>query len=54
MLAFELIHEMKSNGKRKKVEVAMKIDISTAYDRMRWEFLEAILVKVLTEHGLNW
>lgn len=41
---FELIHNMKIIGNRKCAEMAMKIDISDAYDKVQWEFLEAMLL----------
>lgn len=40
--AFELIHTMKKN-KGEVREMAVKIDISKAYGRVDWSYLEAIL-----------
>ena len=44
LVAFELFHHMKQ---LKSAEgcMAMKLDISKAYDRIEWNFLEAVLVK---------
>ena len=46
LLAFELLHTMKRNTRKKKGEVAMKIDISKAYDRMDWNYLRLIMLKL--------
>lgn len=44
--AFELIHAMKRNTKKKKGNVALKIDISKAFDRLRWDFVQAMLERM--------
>lgn len=46
MLAFEIMHYMKRKTQGKCGVAALKIDISKAYDRMEWAFLEAILKKL--------
>ena len=43
LAAFEAIHYMKRKTKGKKGNVALKIDISKAYDRINWRYLEAML-----------
>ena len=43
LIAFEVIHYMKRKTKGKKGNVALKIDISKAYDRINWGYLEAIM-----------
>lgn len=43
LLTFEIIHYMKTAGRRRRSKIALKIDINKAYDRVRWEFLEGIL-----------
>ena len=39
LVAFEIIHHMKRKSKDKKGDVAFKIDISKAYDKIDWGFL---------------
>ncbi|CAN0837140.1 Putative ribonuclease H protein At1g65750, partial [Linum grandiflorum] len=43
MVAFETIHSMKKRRAGKWGDVAVKIDISKAYDRVEWQYLEAVL-----------
>lgn len=43
LVAFETIHAMKNKRKGKLGDVALKIDISKAYDRVDWGFLEYML-----------
>lgn len=46
LIAFEVLHSMQRNVNKKSGEVALKIDISKAYDRMDWNYLRLILVKL--------
>ncbi|KAK9112464.1 hypothetical protein Scep_019983 [Stephania cephalantha] len=46
MVAFESLHAMKCNSKGKFGNVALKVDISKAYDRVDWSFLKGILLKL--------
>ena len=48
-VAFEVLHKMRNRRKGKKAQMAVKLDISKAYDRMEWCFLEIIMAKL----GLN-
>lgn len=45
LIAFEIIHAMKIGG-MSGGDMAMKIDISRAYDRVGWNYLEHILFKL--------
>ncbi|KAA3460758.1 RNA-directed DNA polymerase [Gossypium australe] len=45
MVAFEIVHHMKNKGRGKIGEVALKINISKAYDSVNWEFLRFMLKK---------
>ncbi|XP_042962692.1 uncharacterized protein LOC122296963 [Carya illinoinensis] len=46
MIAYELLHSMRNRKKGKVGSMAMKLDMSKAYDRVEWEFLEAVLYKL--------
>ena len=53
-VAFEMIHRMRNRRKGKKGHMAVKLDISKAYDRMEWEFLQKIMLKIgLLEQWVN-
>ena len=43
LAAFEVIHYMKRKTKGKKGSVALKLDISKAYDHISWRYLEAVM-----------
>jgi hypothetical protein len=42
MAAIEIVHFMKSKTRGKQGEVALKLDISKAYDRLDWDYLRDI------------
>nr|KYP42806.1 hypothetical protein KK1_035788 [Cajanus cajan] len=44
--AFEIIHHMKCKLKGKKVEVAFKVEMSKAHDRIEWPYLRGLLLKM--------
>ena len=46
LVAFEIIHHMKKKSQGKKGDVAFKIDISKAYDKIDWGFLKRIMLKL--------
>ena len=46
LIAFESLHHMKTNCIGKKGFVAMKLDMSKAYDRVECSFLDKILLKL--------
>ncbi|XP_042964797.1 uncharacterized protein LOC122299028 [Carya illinoinensis] len=46
MVAYEILHTMKVRKKGKKGSMAIKLDMSKAYDRIEWTFLEAIMKKL--------
>lgn len=55
LIAFETIHMMKNKRYGKKGDVALKIDISKAYDRVDWNYLEAILRRLgFCEIWIKW
>lgn len=46
MVAYEVMHFMKRKNKGRQGWMALKLDMSKAYDRVEWDFLEAILHKL--------
>ena len=44
--AFEMLHRMRNKRKGKTGHMAVKLDISKAYDRVEWEFLRRIMLKI--------
>ncbi|XP_042974742.1 uncharacterized protein LOC122306380 [Carya illinoinensis] len=43
MVAYELLHSMRKRKKGKVGSMALKLDMSKAYDRVEWGFLEAVI-----------
>lgn len=41
----EILHHMKCQSKGKKQEISLKIDISKAYDRVNWSFIQSMMRK---------
>jgi hypothetical protein len=46
LVAYEALHTMASRLKGKKGYMAIKLDMSKAYDRVEWNFLEAIMKRL--------
>ena len=46
MVAFEIFHGMKRRGDGKGGSMAFKLDMSKAYDRVEWSFLERVMLKM--------
>lgn len=46
MLAFEIAHFLKRRRDGKVGFGALKLDMSKAYDRVEWSFLEAVMIKL--------
>ena len=45
-VAYEILHRMRNKRRGKKGQMAIKLDISKAYDRVEWEFLHRIMLKL--------
>ncbi|KAH1067825.1 hypothetical protein J1N35_032812 [Gossypium stocksii] len=43
LIVFELIHHMKNKGRGKVGKIALKLDVSKAYDQIDWNFLQFIM-----------
>ena len=48
-VAFKVLHKMRNKRTGKKRQMAIKLDISKAYDRVEWAFLQQIMLKL----GIN-
>ncbi|KAF5451733.1 hypothetical protein F2P56_026813 [Juglans regia] len=46
LVAYEILHSMTSRMKGKRGFMALKLDMSKAYDRVEWKFVEAIMTKM--------
>ena len=46
LVAYETLHTMHARKKGKKGTLALKLDISRAYDRVEWQFLQGIMEKM--------
>ena len=46
LVAFETLHYMRNHNKGNSGFMALKLDMSKAYDRVEWSFMEKVLVKM--------
>lgn len=46
LIAFEAIHSTKRKTRDKKGDISLKVDISKAYYRMNWAYLDAVLARL--------
>lgn len=54
LVAFELLHYMRQKKRGADGEVAVKLDVSKAYDRVSWSFLQnQMLIMGLTGNGFR-
>jgi len=55
MATIEIIHHMKLKVKGNVGEVALKLDISKAYDRIDWSYLQGVMVKMgFSNQWIKW
>ncbi|WJX44074.1 hypothetical protein P8452_31099 [Trifolium repens] len=55
LIAIEIIHALKRKTQGSKGELALKIDISKAYDRVDWGFLRGMLERLgFSNQWINW
>jgi hypothetical protein len=55
MVAIEIVHYMKAKAKGKSGDVALKLDISKAYDRLDWDYLRDIMIQMgFSSRWVNW
>ena len=53
-IAFEMLYHMRNQRKGKTGHMAVKLDIRKVYDRVEWEFLRWIMMKIgLPEQWVN-
>jgi hypothetical protein len=50
LVAFETLHHMHQQRKRKYGSVALKLDMSMAYERVEWKFLEKVMQQMGFHH----
>ena len=46
LIAYETLHSMHIRRKGKKGALALKLDVSKAYDRVEWSFLKGMMIKL--------
>lgn len=46
MIAYEVMHMLKRKRMGRDAYMALKLDMSKAYDRIEWGYLKAILIKM--------
>ncbi|MCH88581.1 CNGC5-like protein, partial [Trifolium medium] len=55
LIAIEIIHTLKRRTRGGKGELALKIDISKAYDKVEWSFLKGMLIKMgFSDTWVHW
>ena len=51
-ISFEILHYMKSKCQGNTAHMALKLDMSKAYDRVEWDYLKGIMLKMGFHHRL--
>ena len=50
LVAYESLHTMHARKKGKKGVLALKLDVSKAYDRVEWQFLQGLWKRWASQH----
>ena len=50
-MAYETLHAMHNRRKGKRGSLALKLDVSKAYDRVEWPFLQGIMQRLAFLEG---
>lgn len=54
-MAHEAFHSLKIRRKTKIFEMGLKLDMSKAYDRIEWDFVQVVLLKMgFTSKWVGW
>lgn len=55
MIIHEALHYVKSSGPQKRCLMAVKTDMSKAYDRLEWDFIKAVFVRLgFSQQWVHW
>ena len=46
LVAFETLHYMQNHNQGKSGFMALKLDMNKAYDRVEWEYMERVMIKM--------
>lgn len=46
LISFETLHYMKSKRQGNTAHMALKLDMSKAYNRVEWDYLQALMLKM--------
>ena len=46
LVAYECLHYMRTNRSKSNAFCALKLDMTKAYDRVEWKYLEAVMLKL--------
>ena len=46
LVAYEVLHAMQGRKKGKTGALSLKLDVSKAYDRVEWDFLKRVMIKM--------
>ena len=50
LISFEILHYMKSKHQGNTAHMALKLDISKVYDKVEWDYLKGIMLKMGFHH----
>lgn len=47
LVAFDTMHKLKGQKKRKNTLTTLKFDMNKVYDKVQWNFLKAVMLKII-------